>query len=80
VFTPLGEVGMQVPAWLDHYHAALDQFHRREFAEAKVAFGKVYDEMGGDDFLCKMYQKRCDHYMEEPPDADWDGSYKLTEK
>jgi len=80
VFTPLGEVGMDVPAWLDHYHAALDQFHRREFVEAKAAFGKVNEEMGGHDYLCKMYQDRCDHYIEEPPKPDWDGSWKLTEK
>ncbi len=80
VYTPLGEVGMDVPAWLEHYHAALDMFHARKFTEAKAAFGAVHDEMGGDDFLCKMYQGRCDHYLEEPPDADWDGSYKLTEK
>jgi len=80
VFTPLGEVGMDVPAWLGTYHAALDLFHERKFTEAKVAFAAVDQEMGGDDYLCKMYQKRCDHYLAEPPAAEWDGSWTLTEK
>jgi len=80
VFTPLGEVGMDVPAWLEKYHAALDQFHQRQFTEAKAAFGSVNTEMGGDDYLCKMYQKRCDHYLSEPPAEGWDGSWTLTEK
>ena len=80
VFTPLGEVGIEVPAWLGKYHAALDLFHERKFTEAKTAFAAVNMEMGGDDYLCKMYQKRCDHYLEEPPSENWDGSWTLTEK
>ena len=80
VFTPLGEVGMDVPAWLGTYHAALDLFHEKKFTEAKVAFAAVDTEMGGDDYLCKMYQKRCDHYVAEPPPENWDGSWTLTEK
>jgi class 3 adenylate cyclase/CHASE2 domain-containing sensor protein len=80
VFTPLGEVGIEVPAWLGKYHAALDLFHERKFTEAKSAFAAVNAEMGGEDYLCKMYQKRCDHYLEEPPPENWDGSWTLTEK
>jgi adenylate cyclase len=80
VFTPLGEVGIEVPAWLAKYHAALDLFHDRKFTEAKSAFATVNTEMGGEDYLCKMYQKRCDHYLQEPPPENWDGSWTLTEK
>ncbi len=80
VFTPLGEVGIEVPAWLGNYHAALDLFHQKKFVEAKSAFVTVNAEMGGEDYLCKMYQKRCDHYIEEPPPENWDGSWTLTEK
>jgi adenylate cyclase len=80
VFTPLGEAGMDVPAWLGKYHAALDLFHQRQFPEAQAAFDKVNAEMGGDDYLCKMYHKRCDHYMKNPPAPDWNGAWVLTDK
>jgi adenylate cyclase len=80
VFTPLGETGMDVPAWLAKYHAALDLFHERKFEAAKSAFDAVNAEMGGEDYLCKMYHKRCDHYLQNPPEADWNGSWVLTDK
>ena len=80
VFTPLGETGMDVPAWLAKYHAALDLFQARNFEAAKVAFTSVNAEMGGEDYLCKMYCKRCDHYLANPPEADWNGSWVLTDK
>ena len=80
VFTPLGEAGMDAPAWLAKYHAALDLFHERKFETAQAAFDAVNEEMGGDDYLCKMYHKRCDYYLENPPEADWNGSWVLTDK
>jgi adenylate cyclase len=80
VFTPLGEAGMEVPGWLIRYHAALDLFYEQKFAEAKEKFGEVNTEMGGDDYLCLMYKKRCDHFLSEPPEADWDGRWVLSEK
>jgi adenylate cyclase len=80
VFTPLGEVGIPVPEWLGHYHAALDLFYEQKFAEAKERFSAVNQEMGGDDYLCLMYKKRCDHFIAEPPEKDWDGRWVLSEK
>jgi adenylate cyclase len=80
VFTPLGEAGMDVPAWLAKYHSALDLFQERKFDEAKGAFDAVNAEIGGDDYLCKMYHKRCDHYLANPPAPDWNGSWVLTDK
>jgi adenylate cyclase len=80
VFSPLGEVGIDVPAWLGKYHAALDLFHERKFDEARTAFDAVNGEMGGEDYLCKMYHKRCDHYIANPPPEDWNGSWVLTDK
>jgi adenylate cyclase len=80
VFTPLGEAGMEVPGWLTRYHAALDLFYEQKFAQAKEKLAEVNTEMGGDDYLCLMYKKRCDHFLSEPPEADWDGRWVLSEK
>ena len=38
--------------------------------EPGVGLGKLYD----------MYADRIVHYIEEPPGADWDGSYHAKEK
>ncbi|MEY5025249.1 MAG: hypothetical protein RLZZ244_777 [Verrucomicrobiota bacterium] len=80
VFTPLGEAGMEVPAWLGRYHDAVDLYRKKEFVRAKAVFGEVLGDLGGDDYLCKIYQKRCDHFLAEPPAPDWDGSWVLSEK
>jgi adenylate cyclase len=71
---------MEVPAWLGRYHDAVDLYRKKEFVRAKAAFGEVLGELGGDDYLCKIYQKRCDHFLAEPPAPDWDGSWVLSEK
>ena len=80
VFTPLGEVGMPIPGWLTGYHEALDLFYEQKFEQAKQKFDEVNAEMGGDDYLCQMYKKRCDHFIAEPPASDWDGRWVLSEK
>ncbi|MEI6715563.1 MAG: adenylate/guanylate cyclase domain-containing protein [Verrucomicrobiota bacterium] len=80
VFTPVGEMGILVPDWLGRYHGAIDLYRNQEFSEAKQKFGEVLEELNGTDFLCKMYQKRCDHFMEEKPAPDWNGSWVLSEK
>jgi adenylate cyclase len=79
-FTPLGEVGMEIPGWLTRYHAAFDLYLRQEFELAKTRFGEVLEELNGTDYLCKIYQKRCDHFLANPPAPDWDGSWVLSEK
>ena len=71
---------MEVPSWLGRYHAALDLFYEQKFSEAKERFAAVNEEMGGDDYLCLMYKKRCDHFSAEPPAKDWDGRWVLSEK
>lgn len=80
VFTPLGEVGMEVPGWLTRYHEALDLYYQQNFEEAKNRMDVVNAELGGEDYICKMYKKRCDHYLKEPPGADWNGAWVLSEK
>jgi adenylate cyclase len=80
VFTPLGEVGMEVPGWLTRYQQALELYYGQKFEEAKAQMEVVNGELGGDDFICKMYKKRCDHYLKEPPGADWNGAWVLSEK
>ncbi|MEK0445468.1 MAG: Adenylate cyclase 2 [Verrucomicrobiota bacterium] len=80
VFTPLGEKGMEIPAWLNRYHEAVALYQHQDFEVAKARFGEVLEELEGGDFLCKMYQKRCDILLADRPAPDWDGSWVLSEK
>ncbi|HEX3890422.1 MAG TPA: adenylate/guanylate cyclase domain-containing protein [Verrucomicrobiae bacterium] len=80
VFTLFGDRSQPAPAWLEKYQGAVKLYRSRKFAEAASLFETARKEVGGKDYLCEMYIERCRVYLEEPPPADWDGSYKLTEK
>ena len=80
IFIPLSDVTTPPPEWLADYHKARALYVERKFTEAAALFRAVNLRIGGDDFLCETYATRCDRYAQEPPPADWDGSYTLTEK
>ncbi|GHU82571.1 hypothetical protein FACS189468_6930 [Spirochaetia bacterium] len=64
---------------LDQYEKGLKLFFMKEFETAKQYFSKVLliDE---NDYLSRMYLGRIDHFLKNPPPADWDGTVTLTEK
>jgi adenylate cyclase len=80
VFLLLCDRSQPAPAWLEKYQDAVKLYRGRKFAEAAGQFEDIRTQIGGDDYLCEMYIERCKACMEEPPPADWDGSFKLTEK
>jgi len=80
IYTPLSDNTVPVPEWLADYHRARGLYVKREFGEAAALFREVGAKIGGEDFLCGMYAERCDRYAQEPPPADWDGSFTMTEK
>jgi len=80
VFALISDRSQPAPAWLEKYQDAIRLYRGRKFAEAAALFEIARNEIGGKDYLCEMYAERCGVYLKEPPPADWDGSYKLTEK
>jgi adenylate cyclase len=80
VFAPLGESGSPCPAWLDEYHLGICLYRKRAFQEALGSFESARSQMGGEDRLCEMYLARCKSCLYDPPAADWDGTWTLTEK
>jgi len=80
VFALISDRLVPPPVWLEKYQDAIQLYRGRKFAEAAALFEIVRNEIGGKDYLCEMYAERCGVYLKEPPPADWDGSYKLTEK
>ena len=50
-----------------------------KFAEAQVYFQKVL-KIKPNDGPAKVYLDRCEHYIENPPPADWDGVFVMKTK
>lgn len=81
-FEPLGFAGEVAQADLDllaRYHAALALYRAQDFAQAKAEF-QALAAAEPERKLYQIYLERIDHYQEEPPPADWDGSYTAKEK
>jgi len=61
------------------FEGGLASFRAREFGGAAAIFESVKKEFGPD-HASDAYMERCRHFENEPPPADWDGTYALTEK
>ena len=69
---------------LPAYHEAVDLYRKQEWKKAIDAF-KTSDELedmfpGRKTNPSQVYIPRCEHYQENPPGDDWDGSWALTKK
>ncbi len=58
----------------DLYETALGLYFERAFAEAQALFGKVATEWP-DDKAAWLMILRCDTFISQPPEADWDGAF-----
>ena len=63
----------------DQYHAALEIYKQQKFSQAIEVFEQL-DREFGERFVHQLYIKRCQHFLAEPPAADWDGVYTFTTK
>jgi len=57
----------------------LRRYREQDFAKAKERFSEAL-RIRADDVPSAMYLERCDVLMAEPPSADWDGVWVMTEK
>lgn len=64
---------------LDMFARGRKLYKLMQFAEAKTFFDKAL-EADPSDGPSKVYQQRCEHYIETPPPEDWDGVFVMTTK
>jgi adenylate cyclase len=69
----------RLPEFLQLYRLAMDEYLARRFADAAKGF-EAARGLRPEDKVCAMYLERCAHYLKEPPPADWNGVWVLTEK
>jgi len=68
----------KLEAWLAEYEAGVKLYRKREFAAAREKFERCL--AGQADYLCELYIKECQALIQNPPDADWNGVFVMTEK
>jgi len=61
------------------FHKALDLFEARKWIDAEAAFNHVLS-IYPNDGPSRLYAYRCSQYKANPPAAQWDGVFNLTEK
>lgn len=64
---------------LESYFEGLKNYKIRNFAEAKNCFQKC-NELLKEDPPSKVYIERCEIYIQNPPDENWDGVFVMTTK
>jgi adenylate cyclase len=61
------------------FHKALDIYEERNWKDAETAFNQVL-KVYPNDGPSQLYLKRCRKFQEYPPQANWDGTFNVTEK
>ena len=74
-----GETAGTTADLVDAFEKALTLYKRADFIAAKAAFEKCLGIIGGDG-PSTTYMKRCQTYIDQPPESGWDGVFALTEK
>lgn len=87
VYELISESGNMPPGYdklLPAYDEAIDLYRNQDWAKAIEAF-KASDKLedmfpGRKTNPSRIYIPRCEHYKENPPGDNWDGSWSLTKK
>ena len=62
------------------YFAEGRRFYKlKKFEDARDAFAKALN-VDPEDGPAKVYFARCKHYIDNPPDEDWDGVFVMKTK
>lgn len=64
---------------IDHYQQARHHYLDRNFPMAMAEFGQVLS-IDKDNKAASLHLQRCQHWLQNPPTEDWDGSWTLTDK
>lgn len=71
--------GSSRASYVDRYHEAYHYYVQRNFVKAMQSFEALEKEQPLD-LLVRIYKKRCQDFIAEPPSEDWDGVYEMKSK
>lgn len=66
-------------AYLNDFQKGYEFYLAKDFLNAITEFEKAL-AINADDPVSKLYLKRCKEFIEDPPEADWDGVYVMKTK
>lgn len=72
LYTAAAELDEKTTEGWAHYREALELYRGREWQKAIEEFRTAKNALGGD-FLCSVYEKRCEKYKKNEPHVKWDG-------
>lgn len=64
---------------VEHYHQGREYYLARDFDLAIAEFARV-KKLNPHDKASSLHIQRCNRLMDQPPGADWDGVWTMTEK
>ena len=69
----------QTAQMVELYQQARQSYHTQQFETAIAQFNKVL-AVDDHNLASQLHIERCRHFLKEPPEADWNGVWNLTEK
>ena len=73
---PLTEIQTRI---IEHYHTAREHYLTRKFSKAVAEFAEVL-ELDKNNKAANIHITRCQHFLLNAPEDDWDGVWRMTEK
>jgi adenylate cyclase len=73
---PINDIQNQI---IEHYHAGREHYLSRKFSKAVAEFAEVL-ELDSHNKAANLHITRCQHFLLNPPEDEWDGVWRLTEK
>ncbi len=64
---------------IDTFHRGLTAYRQQRWDEAGTIFGELLQKHG-DDGPSRLYLQRCSQLKQHPPEPDWDGVWRMTDK
>jgi class 3 adenylate cyclase len=79
VMDTIAEAEASLHEQVELFHRAHALFEERNWKDAEGLF-KLLLSLFPADLPSRLYLDRCRHFMDNPPEKDWDGVFNLTEK
>ncbi len=73
---PLNDIQSQI---IEHYHSGREHYLSRKFSKAVAEFAEVL-ELDNHNKAANIHITRCQHFLLNPPNDEWDGVWRMTEK
>jgi hypothetical protein len=73
-------LGHAVLRMIDLYEKGREYYLARKFRLAMNEFATIVEDIDSRDRPSLLHLERCQHWLQQPPPEDWDGSWTLTDK